>query len=347
MVSHGTTPFASSGDAGASSCCNVQYPASDPLVVAVGGTSLTLNADASYASETTWSGSGSGSSIIYSKPSWQQGLGDNMRDAVDVSYDADPATGVLVVTSNSLFQVGGTSAGAPQWAALLDLASQGNSAKYGAVNAQLYKIKSYHDVTIGSNGFFSATAGWDYPTGLGSPDANATVKALATLPVLTVTVADTSNFQGITVATTGALTIDQAASTLSGTVSVTATGTSTGTILFKKSYVVGSLKLQSTPSGLIVLFLLNVAVAPYPLSSDLTVMLNGGTATVSVKVTRQLDINLNGSVDIVDASIMAAAFGSSLGGPAYDPRADIDANGVVNILDFSTLSFFFGAPDFI
>src|SRR5712692_8778711 len=50
ITSHGTTPFASSGDAGAASCCNVQYPASDPLVVAVGGTSLTLNSNASYSS---------------------------------------------------------------------------------------------------------------------------------------------------------------------------------------------------------------------------------------------------------------------------------------------------------
>jgi len=179
ITGHGTTPFASSGDSGATSCCNAQYPSSDPLVVAVGGTSLTLNSTAFYVAESAWSGSTAGSSIVYSKPAWQQGLGDSNRDTVDVSYDADPNTGVLVESGGKLFQVGGTSAGAPQWAALMALASQANSAKYGAAQPLLYKISSYHDITIGSDGFFAATKGWDYPTGLGSPNANSTISAAA------------------------------------------------------------------------------------------------------------------------------------------------------------------------
>ncbi len=179
IASHGTTSFASSGDSGASSCCSIQYPASDPLVVAVGGTTLTLKPDASYSSETTWSGSSAGASIVFSKPIWQQGLGDSMRDIVDVSYDGDPNTGVLVVQGGKTFQVGGTSAGSPQWAALAALASQANSAKYGSISSQLYKLSSYHDITTGSDGFFSATIGWDYPTGLGTPDASAVVSTLA------------------------------------------------------------------------------------------------------------------------------------------------------------------------
>src|SRR5256712_4156276 len=151
MTSHGTTPFASSGDSGAATCCNPQYPASDPLVVAVGGTSLTLNSDASYGSETTWTGSGAGSSTIFTKPTWQQGLGDSMRDIVDVAYDADPNTGVLVVRGGLEYQVGGTSAGSPQWAALIDLASQANGQTYGSINSKLYKLSSYHDITLGSD----------------------------------------------------------------------------------------------------------------------------------------------------------------------------------------------------
>src|SRR2546430_8117851 len=132
ITSHGTVAVASSGDSGASICCNIKYPASDPLVLAVGGTSLSLNSDASYSHESAWTGSSAGSSIIYPKPSWQLGLGDSMRDDVDVSYDADPNTGVMVLALGSSFEVGGTSAGAPQWAALLALASQANSIKYGA-----------------------------------------------------------------------------------------------------------------------------------------------------------------------------------------------------------------------
>src|SRR5207245_10330968 len=201
--SHGTTPFASSGDSGASSCCNPQYPSSDPLVVAVGGTSLTLNSDASYGSETTWSGSGAGSSTVFAKPSWQQGLGDSMRDAVDVSYDADPNSGVLVVEGGSLFQVGGTSAGAPQWAALIALANEANGEKYGSVSGRLYMIFNYHDVTTGSDGFFSATKGWDYPTGLGTPNADALTNALASN--ILVSINNTVLFQRLTIATTGTL----------------------------------------------------------------------------------------------------------------------------------------------
>jgi hypothetical protein len=178
IASHGTTAFASSGDSGASSCCNPQYPSSDPLVVAVGGTSLFLNSDGSYSHETTWTGSGAGSSTVFSKPTWQVGLGDSMRDAVDVSYDGDPATGVLIVFGGRLFQVGGTSIGSPQWAGLIALASQANSVRYGAVSSKLYKLSSYHDITTGSDGFFSATIGWDYPTGLGTPNADSTVRAL-------------------------------------------------------------------------------------------------------------------------------------------------------------------------
>src|SRR5713101_2802562 len=178
MTSHGTTPFASSGDAGATTCCNIQYPASDPLVVAVGGTTLNLNSTANYVSETAWSGSTAGASTVFSKPAYLQGLGDTMRDNVDVSYDADPNTGFLVVFGGSQFQVGGTSAGSPQWAAMIDLASQANATRLGTILPQLYKLTSYHDVTTGSNGFFSASKGWDYPTGLGTPDANATVNSL-------------------------------------------------------------------------------------------------------------------------------------------------------------------------
>ncbi len=66
ITGHGTAAFASSGDSGAGSCCNVQYPASDPLVAAVGGTSLTLHATDSILGEAAWSGSTAGSSILFS-----------------------------------------------------------------------------------------------------------------------------------------------------------------------------------------------------------------------------------------------------------------------------------------
>ncbi len=346
ITSHGTTPLASSGDSGATTCCNIQYPSSDPLVVAVGGTSLILNSDASYAVETAWSGSTAGASLVFPKPTYQQGLGDSVRDTTDVSYDADPNTGVLVIFGNRLFQVGGTSAGAPQWAALVALASQANSAAYGAANNRLYKIASYHDVTAGSDGFFTATTGWDYPTGLGSPDANATVRSLSTT-MIPIAINSVTTFQGVSVSTTGTLAISSATLNFSGTTTVTAKNSTTGALLFTKSYAIPSIKLLSRGSNFQGSFLVNIAVSPYPLSSDVTITFSGTAATVSVQVTRQVDIDGNGVVNIIDIGILTASYGATLGSPNYNPRADLDANGTINIIDVSIGGAYFGAPDFI
>jgi subtilase family serine protease len=168
--SYGATFFASSGDAGA----GITWPAASPNVVAVGGTTLKLNPNGSVASETGWSGSGGGVSSIEVEPAYQSTYGipgaNNHRCVPDVSYDADPYTGVSVYDSygyGGWLVVGGTSAGAPQWAAIQSL---GNS----ATNSNFYKDANanyasyFRDITIGSNGYPAAT-GYDYVTGLGSP----------------------------------------------------------------------------------------------------------------------------------------------------------------------------------
>jgi subtilase family serine protease len=168
----GISLFASSGDNGATTANSIIYPASDPLVTAVGGTSLYLNSDGSYSSETTWSGSGAGASTVFGKPSYQT-VGNGMRDIADVAYDADPNTGFYVYYGRSWWQVGGTSCGAPQWAALFAIATQYHGHTYANANTKLYSISVsvYHDITTGNDGYYSAGAGWDYPTGWGTPDA--------------------------------------------------------------------------------------------------------------------------------------------------------------------------------
>jgi subtilase family serine protease len=168
--SYGATFFASSGDAGA----GIIWPAASPNVVAVGGTTLRLNPDGSVASETGWSGSGGGVSSIEVEPTYQSTYGipgaNNHRCVPDVAYDADPNSGVSVYDSygyGGWLIVGGTSAGAPQWAAIQSL---GNS----ATNNNFYQDASasytsyFRDITTGSNGY-AAAAGYDYVTGLGSP----------------------------------------------------------------------------------------------------------------------------------------------------------------------------------
>ncbi len=336
ITSHGTTAFASSGDSGAASCCSIQYPASDPLVVAVGGTSLTLNATDSILSESAWSGSTAGSSIIFTKPSWQQGLGDSNRDTVDVAYDANPNTGVLVVQGGKEYQIGGTSIGAPQWAGLVSLASQAGRIKYGAVNARLYSISSYHDITTGSDGFFSATTGWDYPTGLGSPDANATVNSLLRVPI---SINNTNTFQDLSIRTSGDIIVDLGSSKITGSTLTTVTNTTDGSVLVSENLTI-NVKYSTGSNPRIVL------VAPLR-SETLGVTCNialAPTPTASTIVSKDPDIDRDGAINVFDLSILLSSFGTSTGSQGFNPAADLNGNGTVDSFDLSIFLSDYGAP---
>jgi len=267
-----------------------------------------------------------------------------MRDAVDVSYDADPNTGVLVVEGGREFQVGGTSAGSPQWAALVALASQANSKSYGSINANLYALSSYHDINSGSNGFFTASSGWDYPTGLGTPDVNSIVNALS--PTVLVSLNSTIVFHGNSVATTGSLSIVPTTGTLSGTATVIAKNATSGLVVFNKTYTITDFKMQNSTGALQGTFLLSIGTAPYPLSSNIMVRESAGTATASITVSRRVDVNGDGMVNIQDLVVVAFAFASTVNSPGYNGRADIDGNGDVNIIDLVAVSIVFGAMDF-
>ncbi|HEY9825137.1 MAG TPA: S53 family peptidase [Stenomitos sp.] len=161
----------SSGDAG----YGVAYPAASKYVTAVGGTTLTLNADNTRASETAWSGSGSGCSLYESKPTWQKDTGCSNRTVADVSAAADPATGAAIYNSNAggWLKVGGTSLAAPIIASIYALAGNASATNYGSYP---YAHKGrFFDVTSGTNGtcspayLCSGVTGFDGPTGLGAP----------------------------------------------------------------------------------------------------------------------------------------------------------------------------------
>jgi len=167
------------------------YPATNPWALAVGGTSLGLDSAGAVTSEVAWSGSGGGVSLYAAKPSYQAASSAPRRTIPDVSYDADPATGFPVFSSTTYqsqsgwFQMGGTSAGAPQWSGVLAAANQlrkaagkaplvaTNSAGAAPLHAALYSSGSLADITSGSNGscgaVCSASPGYDTVTGLGSP----------------------------------------------------------------------------------------------------------------------------------------------------------------------------------
>ncbi len=158
--------FASSGDHAE----EVIYPASSVNVVGVGGTTLNLALDGTVISETGWSGSGGGKSDYEPLPSYQSnyGLTTSKRTVPDVSYNADPSTGVSVYYNGFWYIVGGTSAGAPQWAAIHALGlSASNVYLYG--KAEVAYSSYFRDITSGSNGNYNAMPGYDNVTGLGSP----------------------------------------------------------------------------------------------------------------------------------------------------------------------------------
>ena len=185
----GVTFVASSGDLGSPAL----YPGMSPDVLAVGGTTLTLNADNTYQGEVGWSSSGGGQSIYETEPAFQSGVQNTgMRTTPDVSFDADPMTGVQIYDSymqtNPSFQVAGTSLAAPCWAGLIAIANQGRVAAGGTTLdgpsqtlPALYSLPNadFHDITSGSNGGYTAGPGYDMVTGIGSPVANLLVPALA------------------------------------------------------------------------------------------------------------------------------------------------------------------------
>jgi subtilase family serine protease len=202
------TLVASSGDRGSAevNCAatnlikGVSTPASDPLVTAVGGTTLATTANTGfYLKESGWSGSGGGFSTMFAKPAYQQGIAaiGTGRGLPDVAYNANPKSGVLVIWSSSgqgadrAVVFGGTSAGAPQWAGITALLNQTLQGRFGQLNNALYRLGRstladyvFHDIVTGSNTFqgkdlngaalrvqgFMAAQGWDAVTGLGTPN---------------------------------------------------------------------------------------------------------------------------------------------------------------------------------
>jgi subtilase family serine protease len=179
----GITFVASSGDHDVG-----LYPAYSPNVLAVGGTSLYLDSQDNYLGETGWSetgtgwASGGGISQIEPEPAYQYSVHNlGARTVPDVAYNADLNTGFWVFTTltGGWGGVGGTSAGAPQWAAQVALADQARAVMLGVgsldgASETLPAIYSpimsgdFNDVTVGYNGYF-AGPGYDLVTGLGSP----------------------------------------------------------------------------------------------------------------------------------------------------------------------------------
>jgi kumamolisin len=185
-----------SRDQGGGGRAHADFPASSPYVLGVGGTTLKATG-AHIKSEVVWNdgpgdATGGGISREFKLPAWQKNAGvppsanpghKHGRGVPDVAADADPATGVVIITLDGahLKVIGGTSAAAPQWAALIALLNQRLGARVGFLNPHLYSdVKgTLHDIVEGNNGAYQAGPGWDACTGWGSPDGNALLSGLS------------------------------------------------------------------------------------------------------------------------------------------------------------------------
>jgi subtilase family serine protease len=203
----GMTFLSSSGDNGATDYINLQatklspiattsFPADEPWVTSVGGTTVTRNG--ARIEETAWNsgggGSGGGFSDFFAEPSFQKTLPSsvqnelqNRRGVPDVAGAADPLTGLAFYQNGVWSLAGGTSASAPLWGALIAVANQMAGHPLGFINLALYKVamssqhsQDFHDITVGNNNVdykgvtvtgYAAVQGWDPVTGSGTPNA--------------------------------------------------------------------------------------------------------------------------------------------------------------------------------
>jgi pseudomonalisin len=183
----GQTMFFASGDTGTqcpaltgvngvpAGIPNVDYPASSPYGIGVGGTSVL---SPSGPTEIAWYAGGGGTSLLEPTPAFQSstrayGAGPLLRRGVpDVSLDADPESGYEVIVAGTEEVIGGTSASTPAWQGIWARAQAAHGGSLGFAGPVLYGTEpssAYHDITLGTNGL-PAGPGWDYATGLGTPD---------------------------------------------------------------------------------------------------------------------------------------------------------------------------------
>jgi kumamolisin len=213
--SHGTSAFDASGDAGGLECkggpdwssppgpsdVGLDAVASLPAMTDVGGTTLSTDGSGRWLAEEAWGnsplsqGSGGGASVLFSRPSWQNGVYSGRDSAYrltpDVAAVADPTTGVKFVFNGQVQMGGGTSQSAPIWAGLTVLINEyllaHGARAVGSLNPLLYRVAAgaalpaFHDVVLGGNAVDSAAPGFDLVTGLGTPDVDNLVRDLLDL----------------------------------------------------------------------------------------------------------------------------------------------------------------------
>jgi subtilase family serine protease len=312
--------FAAAGDDGNWADAEFVWPADDPYVVSVGGTDLETSAAAGpWASETGWEDTGGGiSPNKFPIPSWQTAAAagcaqcsKKYRNGPDISANANFTFYVCAdQTACSANKYGGTSFATPMWAGYLALANEqyltnGSSTTLGFINPALYAIGAganydtdFHDITSGGNSFGS-TVGYDLSTGLGSPNGNALVNALAGTVAASFTLSASPTSVSVAQGARGTSTITSAITgSFDSAVALSASGQPTGvTVTFNPTSIAAPGSGTSTMTMV-------VGLATVPGTYTITVTGTGGGVTQTTTVT--LTVTSGFSVTVSPKSITVA-----------------------------------------
>jgi hypothetical protein len=328
-----------------------------------------------YLGESAWSGSGGGISRFVSQPSYQAGVvtqSSTLRTSPDVAYDANPSTGFPVFDSfnngtvTPWSQFGGTSAGAPQWAALVAIADQGRVLAGltpldgpGQLLPKIYTLSAqdFHDITTGSSTgqpTFSAGPGYDLVTGRGSPFANRVVADLvgAAPRVAGVVVnggaAQRSRVTDLTVtfstqvsfATTPGAAFTLTRNSDGAVIAFTASASvvSGVSVVTLSGFAGAATQFGSLADGDFTLTTLANQVSAGGVVLDGNGDGHGGDNNTQSVFRLFGDINGDRRVDIADFALFSSTFNLSIGQPGFNAAYDFNGDGRVDIADFGQFS---------
>jgi len=355
----GQSWFAASGDNGSLDCngiLTVDNPANSPHVIGVGGTSPTCSsgltpqspACAGYGSETAWSASGGGISEVFSRPAFQVGCGipaGTQRLVPDVALEADTSPGEYVLEGGSWFAVGGTSGAAPQWAgffAALDQKAGGGLGNPGHLLYGLCGTTAYHDIVAGSNGNYSAGAGYDLVTGLGTISASdflalATTRTTSTIPTTTSASSTSTSTSSTTTTTRTSSTTTRPPTTTTTTSSTTTTQVPTTITTSTSTTTTQPPTTTTTSSSTTTTQVPTTITTSTSTTQPPTTTTTTSTTTTTIAAIPCGDVNGDGVVNIGDA-LLVAQFDVGLRqcgvAPFSHPAVcDVNQDGACNIGD--------------
>ncbi len=348
MQAQGQSFFQATGDSGGYRS-TAPWPANSPYVIAVGGTDLeTQSAGGPWKSETAWVDGGGGWGSNEPIPIWQQLAGvitkanqgsTSFRNVADVSANANFTFYVCAdqngCTANSY---GGTSFAAPMWAGYLALANQqaasSGSPAPGFIDPVIYPLglssgytTAFHDITVGTDGPFTTTAGYDLPTGWGSPNGAGLINAL-TIPA-------GPNFT--LTASPNSITMTQGTNATS-TITVNAEGGFTGSVTLAASGLPSGVTAAFNPNPTTSTSTLTLTASSTAAQGTVAVTITGTSGALTNTTTLSLTVQGIGTGPTVTVTPTSLAWGNEVVGGTSGKRAVTLLNTGTTTLNISTIT---------